>query len=729
MSNPAFEKLCERLGILPGYAHAAGHPVAVPDSTRAALIRALGYDPMNAETSLARLADADWARALPPVVTVREGTPATFSVILETADEAAGLVVESEDGQRRFVAINRAAPPQARRERDGRALERRSVTLGDLPAPGYHRMWLDERPNETATLIVAPDRCYLPPDLAEGRRTWGFSVQLYGHRSATNWGIGDFTDLGRLVEQSAALGAAFVGINPLHALFPEKPDRCTPYSPNSRAMLNVLYIDVAAIPDLHEDPVAVEMVDDLTLGGRLDLLRNAPQVDYAAVTEVKRPIFERCFQSFRVRHLEAVSDRAEDFRAFVDAGGETLRRFALFEALREAHAFTGENGNWIPWHWWPAALHQPNSPDVRAFADSHADRVYFHMYLQWEADRQLSRAAERARDLPLGIYMDVAVGFDRDGAECWAHRDAVPDDIAVGCPPDLRNPLGQDWGVVPFAPTALRARAYGPFIDMLRAVMRHAKVIRIDHAFQLLRLYWVPLGKTARDGGYLSYPMDDLVNIIALESHRNRCAVVAEDLGTIPEGFRERIMGRAALSFRVLHRERGDDRSYKAPDAYPTLALAAPATHDQATLSGFWTGRDIELRDLLGLYPSPEAAAAAAEGRPEDRRHLLAALAAHVGFDDDPEGADGLPSEALILAVHRFLARTPSQMTVVQFEDLFNQTEQANMPATIDEHPNWRRRYTPEVESLDSQPIVRAIARVQAEEGRAKARNKGRPAA
>ncbi|CCQ73880.1 4-alpha-glucanotransferase [Magnetospira sp. QH-2] len=721
MSKSTFDQLTEALEIWPGYRHAGGHRVDLPPSTAAHLIRALGANPRDPDTSLLELEQRAWRRPLAPVMVAPVGASSlSIEVVLpEGRHDPLILTIREEDGAEQTVTVN--PEPFETREWDGKVLVRCRIAFAPPRNPGYHQVILDRVPGAAMALIMVPRACYLPPCLEKEERSWGFSVQLYGHRSDRNWGLGDFTDLADLVETSKDLGASFVGLNPLHALFPERPDRCTPYSPNSRAMLNGLYLDLQAVPDMAEDERAQKMVAASDFQDRLVILRAAEQLDYGAVSACKMPVLERLYQAFRSNHLSKGSARAKEFRTFVEGQGAFLKTFALFEALREKMAL-GQDGEWIPWQNWSASYRRPDSPEVRRFAEQNQDRIEFHLYVQWEADRQLGLAADKAKGLSLGLYTDLAVGFDRDGADCWAYQDWVPEGISVGCPPDLRNPLGQDWGVVPFSPTALAEAAYAPFAAMLRAVMRHASVIRIDHAFQLLRQFWVPLGGTAKEGGYVSYPMDDLMGIIALESHRNHCAVVAEDLGTIPEGFRERIMDKQALSFRVLHRERTKDRDYKAPADYPPFALAAPATHDQATLAGFWISRDLERRRELKLYPSAEAEVEAVEARQLDRVKLAEALLRESCLTGALEDDDNKPSGDMILAVHRFLARTPSLMTVVQFEDLFGQEEQANMPATIDEHPNWRRRYTREVLDLAGQPIVRALAAMMAEEGRSQSR-------
>ena len=717
MSSDSLERVADALGVASEYTHAAGHRVAVAPDTRARLVEALGFPATGGEQLEAALRDfenADRLRGLPPVFVVHGNDTRGLPVSARRSEAENGEAVacwEPEAGEPITWTFRFADLPFVdERVIDGAGFETRLLALpGHLPL-GYHRLsvsWTGQGRRVATEIVSAPGQCWQPPVLADGNRVWGPSIQLYGLRSRRNWGVGDFTDLRDLAGIAGRLGAGFIGVNPLHALFSERPDRCSPYSPNSRLFLNSLYIDPDGLfakgaPHLSETP--------MTAGGH---------VDYGTVTTRKQARFATLFGRLErggSSEAEVLRRSFEEYVALADAG---TRNFAVFETLREVHAFSGPGGAWSPWWRWPEQWGRPDSPAVLEFAVRHADRVRFHLFLQWLAERQLREASEAARDfLPLGLYGDMAVGFDRDGADAWMYRDVAPRGVSVGCPPDLRNPLGQDWGVAPFSPIALRNAAYRPFVDLLRANMRHCGVVRIDHAFQLLRLFWVPLGQGPRGGGYVRYPMEDLLAIIALESHRNRCAVVAEDLGTIPRGFRERIIEWDTLSYRVLHRERNEDRSYRAPSEYPATSTVAVGTHDQATLTGFWLGRDIEQRDRLKLYPSEEAASAAAKARPSDKAHLVEALRGYADLSGESENADGTPSADLIEAVHRFLARTPSRMMIVQPDDLTGEIEQVNMPATVGQHPNWKRTYGVLLEDFADHPLIRRVADMLRREGR-----------
>lgn len=730
-----FERLMNALGIEASYTHVAGHEVAIPGIARRHLAFALGYSADNEKEvaeSLARFDEEQWDRCIPAVLVLREdATNPTCPLVLRSGFDQATVTVSvmAENGDRRRLAfaVDALELTEVTR-RNGSAWERRLLPLPYLPPPGYHRLEISGPELEAhVPLIVTPVRAHLPEEWNRGGGDglgWGLAVQLYGLRSQRNRGYGDLTDLSHLAGISHLLGAATLGINPLHALFPGQPSRCSPYSPLSRLFLNPLYIDVEAVPEFATCVEARELAATAGSRDRLAKARAAAMIDPAAIAALKEPVLAALWAHFRDSVLAQNGDRAAAFRRFVAEGGERLEDFGRFLAMSEVLG-TSAQGNWRSW---PAAYHDPRADEVARFADGHRDRVDFHLYLQWLAEEQLAGAAGVATAMPLGLYRDMAVGFDRDGFDAWVFANTVPEEIAVGCPPDIRNPLGQNWGVCAFAPRLLKEAAYAPWIELLRANMRHAGMLRIDHAFQLARLFWIPLGRPATEGGYLRYPMDDLIGILALESRRNRCVVVAEDLGTFPEGFRTKMAEAGGLSFRLLHRERTPDRDYLAPETYPRQAVVVAGTHDHATLSGFWSGRDVEVRTALNLYPNAHAAAEAKSQRPDDRRRLLDALARQSGFDGPIEDTDGKPSPELVLAVHRYLAATPSCLVLVQIEDLLGQPDQMNVPGTVDEYPNWLRRGLVDIEDLALDQRIQALAALLRDAGRSAPSENGKGA-
>ncbi len=571
----------------------------------------------------------------------------------------------------------------------------------DVPAPpvpcGYHRLALlhDADVLAESTLIVTPSRCYWPQAIQGESRVWGPSVQLYSVRSERNWGMGDFSDLRLIMEQWSARGADVVALNPLHALFPHNPAHASPYSPSSRLFLNPLYIDPERIDDFRESEEARAVVASPEFQAIAQGLRSAELIDYPGVAALKFETLRLLYAHFQVMHLARDTDRARAFRSFQATEGRPLRQHALFEALQAT--LCREDPSVWGWPAWPGEYRDPASPAVARFEREHSETVELYEYLQWQADLQLGEAGRRSLELGLGVglYGDLAVSVDRGGAEVWAQQQLYAVDASVGAPPDEFSMKGQDWGLPPMIPGRLQQAAYAPFIVLLRRLMRHHGALRIDHALGLMRLYWIPPGGDASHGAYVRYPLDDLLGILALESERNRCLVVGEDLGTVPDDLRARLAGMGVLSYRLLYFERDASGYFKPARDYPPQALVAVSTHDLPTLAGFWEGRDIAVRNELGLFPSEEARQAQLVARAEQRTRLLLMLERE-GLLPQNGTADSLAfsemTPELSRAFHAFIARAPSKVMLVQMEDVIGAREQANLPGTTTEHPNWRRK-------------------------------------
>jgi (1->4)-alpha-D-glucan 1-alpha-D-glucosylmutase len=533
---------------------------------------------------------------------------------------------------------------------------------------------LGSSPAVQSKLKLEKGACHQPGVLAAGGRIWGFMVQLYGVRSERNWGIGDFRDLRVLLEIAAGLGAALVGVNPVHAA------GVSPYSPSSRHALNVLYIDIPAIPEYGRCPPAKKLVSSSAFQKKLNSLRASDLVNHDGVANAKLAVLELLFKSFNDKK------RLEEFRRNTTDG---VRAFALFEALREK--FGGG------WQGWPKEYRNPRSAAVKAFAKKHRRRVEFHLYLQMNARRQLDAAQRRARELgmPVGLYVDLALGADAGGAEVWGDQAAYAIETSVGAPPDEFNPKGQDWGLPPYSPRALRAAAYRPFIELLRANMPEGGALRMDHVMALARLWWIPRGAGPQEGGYVEYPFDELLAVLAQESRARRCMVIGEDLGTVPAELRRALNAAGVLSYRPLLFEKAPQGGFAPPEAYPREALTCVSTHDLPTWKGFFLAQDLLLREKLGLTVD---AANERQQREQDKASLRQAL--------EEEGLDGSAASA-----HLFLARTPCKVMMVQPEDVFEVAEQANLPATIAEHPNWRRKLPLPLERWAEDGRVAELAR------------------
>jgi 4-alpha-glucanotransferase len=713
-SNEALDRLAALAGLEPQYWDIWGTLHKASDDTKRTILGAIGIaaeDDAASEASMRHMEEISWRRPLPPVQVVRTGEQPQVPLSLEAAFATTEVCCEvREEGgtEHRFVFRAAELPLTEFRDVDGERIERRQLRLPfELPM-GYHDLALLNRDVRPMRLIVVPRTCFVPEPLVRGEKQWGIAAHLYSVRSRSDWGIGDFNALGQLVDVASEAGASAVGVNPLHALFLDDPERASPYSPSSRLFLNTLYIDVESVDDFAPCAAARQMVE--TQRTEIDHLRAEPLVDYARVAAAKQTVLKEVFACYRNR-TQVGSDGEyddEDFRQFREVhGADRLRRFAIFEALSEHFGGT-------TWQEWPEPFRDPHSREVVEFAEANHERIAFSEYLQWQADRQLGAVNRRAAELGLsvGIYRDLAVGVDPAGADAWGEQDVVVTKIHVGAPPDPFNMLGQDWGLPPLNPVTLRDKAYEPFTAMLRANMRHAGALRIDHVMALFHLYWIPADAPAKDGVYVAYPFEDLLGILALESQRNHCMIIGEDLGTVPEGFRERMSLANVLSYRVLYFEKDGDR-FKRPHEYPNLALACVTTHDLATLAGFWKGSDIELRRDLKLYPSLAAEQGEWQGRINDRKILLTALAEEnlLPGEVDEEKAARAISPELVGAVHRYLALSPAMLLMVQIDEMTEEEKQINLPGTVNEYPNWRRRVSLPVEDLTSAPVTLALER------------------
>ncbi|HXV24595.1 MAG TPA: malto-oligosyltrehalose synthase [Alphaproteobacteria bacterium] len=718
LTQSPLHRLALLAGLERGHVDALGKQREISDDQLRMLLGALGLPARNDEevqSSLRRCDEARWRRALEPVqVVLRTALPLRIPVTLEAErvrrlrwrleEEAGGI----HSGSTEWSML----PLVDERLLDDRRMERRRLDLElDLPE-GYHRLILEEVGAELR-LIVAPPRCYLSPSLDKAGEAWGFAIQLYSLRSRNDWGIGDFTTLAEFAETAAGLGAHLIGLSPLHALFPADPGKISPYSPSSRRRLNILYIDVAAVPELQDSPGAMDRVSDPDFQARLEELRSTELVDYRGVLRAKLEILDLIWAGFVERHLDRTdSAPGQAFAEFLKREGQGLREHALFEALAERFAASSEGAYWGHW---PQAYRDPTAPEVARFAEEGRERVLFYAWLQWQADRQFGAvaAACRAAGMPIGLYADLAVGVDSGGAETWGDPELLVRGAHAGAPPDPWNMLGQDWGLPPWNPITLRERAYQPFIDLLRANMRYAAALRLDHIMALMRLYWVPAGDRADAGAYVGYPIDDLLALLALESRRNRCMVVGEALGTVPPGFAGRLEDMGVFSYRLLYFEREGNGEFSPPSAYPRASMVAVTTHDLATLPGYWRGRDLEIKDELNLFPDDSARRQAYEERARDRRLMIEAMEREgvLGASAASRAAasrDATPE--LIEAAYRFLGRARSRLLAVQLEDALGLLEQANMPGTVGEHPNWRRRLPIAVDELDQQPLLGRIA-------------------
>jgi 4-alpha-glucanotransferase len=556
----------------------------------------------------------------------------------------------------------------------GEAADHAILWPAELPEGSYKLHLTDASPvSERAPLIVAPARAWR----GDFDRGWLMAVQLYGVRSARNWGIGDFNDLNALIELAGQLGADGIGLNPLHALFDDRPADCSPYSPNSRLFLNALYIDVEKIPEFKAETSGVSIA-------AIARLREGHLVDYEAVAGLKWRALRAAFENFKSRTSTV---RKKDFDAFRRERAPLVSRFACFEVLR--HRFNK------PWWEWPEKWARPDDAkcaELRRGAD--AREIEFVEFVQWTADRQLRSCRDRARRLGMkvGLYLDVAIGVQSDGFDAWNEQTAISRHLSVGAPPDPLNLAGQNWGLAGFNAAGLELESFEPYRQMLRASMRYAGAIRLDHVLGLKRLYLVPHGFPPNEGVYVQMPFEALLASTAQESVAHACVVIGEDLGTVPEGFRDKMADWGIWSYLVMMFERDDRGAFRSADYYSPNALVTFNTHDLSTYAGWRSFSDLKLKRSLGIDP----------GESDDARWhaltMLSELLHHHAIDRHD-----------LYAVAGFLARTRSRLLAISLEDLLGVVDQPNIPGTVNEHPNWRQRLPVAIEGIAASIDIAAL--------------------
>jgi 4-alpha-glucanotransferase len=705
--HEALYRLADLAGIEARYwdIHGTQH-VTSPQNMRA-LLGAFGLaaqSDLDVAASLAGLEEAPWLRVLPASFVAR--AEEDVRVPLRQPENGVRHVrwsLRLESGETRTGECDLVSLPIEAAGKGGEMhITLRRLDLGPL-ASGYHELRLDDAPQAPCKLIVAPSRCYQPPKF-QNRKSWGIAAQLYSLRGEHDWGIGDFSHLRELVEQAAARGVDAIGLNPLHALFLNAPHEASPYFPNSRLFRNPLYLDLEAIPEFALSPEA--RVVPRPAG-------SDAYVDYPAVAAAKLAVLEALYRAFAAQQQTAPDRRGQAFRDYVAREGSDLEKFVAFQLLSE-HFVSHD------WPNWPESFRHPSSPVVEELKRGNADRLGFFRYLQFLCEEQFADAADRARraGMAVGLYNDLAVSVASASADTWCHQDLFAASLRVGAPPDPFNETGQEWGVVPLNPFRLAETGYAHFTALLRANMRHAGALRIDHVMGWQRLFLIPAGTKPAEGAYVRYPVTELAAIAALESQRAQCLVIGEDLGTVPDGFRERMAASGVLSCRVLMFERDGDR-FKKPWEYPEQAAVSASTHDLATLRGYWEYDDIAAKARLGLFKRQGEESEQRSARATEKRMLLETLSQEGLLPSGPwpQDADHAPwTQDLSRAVHAYLARSNSRLLLVQADDLSLELHQANLPGSIDEFPNWKRRLGVTSKYLLTRPEVQEeLAAITAE--------------
>jgi 4-alpha-glucanotransferase len=670
MNDETVLALAREAGIAITWRDYANRPQRVSIETIRRLLAALGLPCGSAE-------DLSWSRQQlissgpPPLIPATTGMPLDLAISGDRLPASARIT--SEDGAELRLPLHPT---------------RKGVQFV-APGPGYHQL---EFGDHRATLAVAPQRCFTVADVAPDTRLWGLTVQTYGLRIPGDFGVGDMAGVATLAGKAAALKADALALSPLHALFAADPRLYSPYAPSSRLFYNPLYADPRTLfgGARVQKAAGAAGVGDASAQTSVRRL-----LDWPAFANSKMSLFRSLFEDFAASDLvTSTTALALDFAHYQDAAGSPLRYHAVFEALHAAQ-LAAEPAAWS-WQSWPPEWRDPHSKAVEGFALSHQKEIMFHSFLQWIADRSFAAAQQASKQagMRIGLISDLAVGISGGGSDAWANQKDLLNGLEVGAPPDLYNEKGQNWGLTTFSPRALTVGGFMPFIAMLRACLRHCGGVRIDHAMGLLRLWVIPHGADPREGAYLAYPFDDLLRLIALESHRQRGIIIGEDLGTVPARFRGRLSKAGIYGMRVLwfERRRG---SFIAPKEWPADAVAMTSTHDLPTVAGWWSGRDIETRRELGLLTDADQQKGA---RQNDRRSLWRSFKrAKIVDGETPSTRE---TARVADAAVKFIGRTPSQLSLLPLEDALGVEDQPNLPGTIDQHPNWRRYYPAEADQL-----------------------------
>jgi 4-alpha-glucanotransferase len=689
MSDAQLEILASRAGLAVDWIDANGRPQKVAPAALRSVLTGLGHPAgttQEIDASLLQLQEVQLTRHLPPMLTADVGVGIDLARYFEPQTPCE---IHLEDGSRLSLK-----------------LDAKSVLPGLVPV-GYQHVSID---GQQFTLAVAPPRCYSVGDAVGNPipRAWGLSVQLYSLRRPGDGGFGDTQALEDLARVAGERGSDALAISPLHAMFSSDTQRYSPYSPSSRLFLNSLYAAPGAILGERAVRAAIEATG---LAADFKHLEEQTLIDWPVAAEAKHRLLQALYEGF----VQGEHPLHADFSSFRHAGGEALENHCRFEAIQETRAAKGEA---LDWREWPEQWRDPRSAALAEFAEENAGRIGFFAFCQWLITRCLERAqtAARSSGMSIGLIADLAVGADGGGSQAWSRQDELLASLTVGAPPDVLNRTGQGWGISAFSPEGMVRNGFRAFIEMLRANFAHAGGLRIDHVMGLQRLWVIPKGASPADGAYLYYPVDDLLRLLTLESHRHQAIVLGEDLGTVPEGLQEKLIARSILGMRVLLFEQ-DNTQFKSILDWPDNALATTSTHDLPTLNGWWHGRDIDWNARLGLID--------ASSEIEWRRHRereREGLRRVLGEDPQNFREESHETDQVLDASARFLGHTRAPLVLLPLEDALGIEQQANLPGTIDTHPNWSRRLPGYSEALLDDPDAArrlellACARLQAGE-------------
>ncbi|QTH64381.1 4-alpha-glucanotransferase [Psychrosphaera ytuae] len=724
MNESLIEQLVQARGIESQYTDAWGNQAIIDQASKEKILAAMGY-PVTDEAALIEKvneeSNAAWLTVIEPanIVRIGEAKPLLIKLPIDFVNDELTLVVKQQGTVIQKLNVTPIDHELiASVEVNDIEIQQYALDVSFDLEMGYYELSLveegQEEPLGEGRLIVAPQSCFKQKEIIAGQKLWGPSVQLYCVRSKTNWGVGDFSDLATLIEKVADRGADFVGLNPIHALYPNNGDACSPYSPSSRRWLNVIYIDVESVLGFGVDKATQELFNSDDFQAQLTAARETDHIDYGSVMDLKLRALKPLYEYFAREEIANQTELAKAFEAFKEEGGDSLAQLAAFDAIQDKFKSEGRyiGDNW-GWPVWPDEFKDFNSEAVRQFVKDNAELVDFYAYLQFVALTQLEKANEvsQAKGMAMGTYRDLAVGVSEGSTEIWANKDLYCTDASVGAPPDVLGPLGQNWGLPPMDPVKLYQQGYQPIIDLFRSNMHACGALRIDHVMALLRLWWVPKGESAKAGTYVYYPVDDLLAILALESHLNECSIIGEDLGTVPDDIVGKLQENGIHSYKVFFFEQAEDGGYYSPMHYKEQAMATLTTHDMPTLIGYWHCKDLELGQEIGLYQGEELMQSLYADRVKSKQAILDSLHGHnsipehIGRDANFVGM----TQDLNYGMQIHMAKGSSALLSLQIEDWLQMDMPVNIPGTSEEYPNWRRKLSVDLEDIFEKPEINKL--------------------
>lgn len=682
MSN--LKKLAELAGISSSYVDKTGVTHYTADSSRELFLKSMGYQVQTDADIENEILKLQTPKALPDVLSFFDDEKVEFEIV---SDGIFNLIVQDEQNK---IFLQKEVKG------------REKITISGIETGYYHVLIQNENLTQKSLLIYAPKDAYKAPFIIEGEHIYGTAVMLYALRSKHSLGIGDFGDLAEIIKATAKAGGDIVGVNPLGVMssFTQNEERLnvspaslsdvSPYRTLSRSFINYIYLDLTQIREFQSESVQTFMQQE-SVQKEIRELNESPYVKYARVLDLKLKILELMFEEFQ----KSSNGLYEQFELYQKQKEEELNNLALFETLLE---------NLAPCDYWknfPNCYDQVHSENTQKFRAEHADRIQFFKYCHWLSDMQLEEVQNLAKKLKMkvGLYTDMPIGAASNGVEVWSNPEVFVLDADIGAPADPMRPKGQSWGFTPYHPIVLKRQHYEPFISLVRENMRHSGALRIDHAMGLRRLFWgyFTPDKPSVQGAYIYYDIKDMVAILTLESHRAKCMVICEDLGTVPEGFREYMKEHALFSYKVTARQKEKDGSFIEPQKYDYLSLAQFSTHDQATSCGFWKNEDIEVFQKSGLYVNFEQYQDNLKGRQKDRYNLIKALKSQnllserqeKEMNQSVEKGNDISKDIHVL-FNQLTAKTNSAIYLIRLNDIYRQVAMDNAPGTVKEYPNWR---------------------------------------